>query len=123
MEKGKFALYDEKFYVKENFDIEQCKKAAEEGNPEAQTSLAECYLGEYFELEKNENDEFNKELKSIKEELYSEFKEKEKEAIENLEAKRKSEIEALFKERNSSKDSEIEKYEEIIRKESLQTKK
>lgn len=54
MEKGKFALYDEKFYVKENFDIEQCKKAAEEGNPEAQTSLAECYLGEYFELEKNE---------------------------------------------------------------------
>ena len=74
-------------------------------------------------LEKNKNDEFNKELKSIKEELYSEFKEKEKEAIENLEAKRKSEIEALFKERNSSKDSEIEKYEEIIRKESLQTKK
>lgn len=49
MEKGKFALYDEKFYVKENFDIKQCKKAAEEGNAEAQTSLAECYFGEYFE--------------------------------------------------------------------------
>ena len=53
MEKGKFALYDEAFYLNPKFDVEKCKLAAKKGNPEAQVSLAECYLGEFFNQEKN----------------------------------------------------------------------
>ena len=53
MEKGKFALYDEAFYLNPKFDIEKCKLEAKKGDPEAQVSLAECYLGEFFNQEKN----------------------------------------------------------------------
>lgn len=64
MEKGKFALYDENFSVIENFDIEQCKIEAKKGNPEAQTSLADCYAVGAFGVEKNEKKAYELALKA-----------------------------------------------------------
>lgn len=49
MEKGKFALYDEKFYINGKFDIKKCEMEADKGNPEAKVSLAECYMRDLFQ--------------------------------------------------------------------------
>ena len=63
MNRGEFNLLDE------DFDIEKCKMAAENGNPEAQESLAICYHLGIFGLEKDREKVFQLSSNSAKQGL------------------------------------------------------